>query len=357
MSASSGQPLSYYPCEFVHAGDTIAAEIIQRQCAAAPDLMHRYNEAGLEKCRADVHYHLVYLAEAVAARSPALFYNYIAWLKSLLAGLGVPSSDLVNHFEILATVLEEYDNSDEVTLAVEYVRRTLAKATTMPAQPETYFLTDSSWSTLTAEILHALLNCHRAKAMALVDSEVEAGATIPELYLEVFQPMLREVGRLWQINQLSVAQEHYCTAAVQLMMGRLSPKIFGTKRTGKTMVAACVGNELHEIGLHMVTDFFEIDGWDSHFLSSNIPTKDLLSMLSKTKPAVLCLSATITSHLAMVDHIIRQLRADPALINVRILVGGYPFNVQSDLWKRLGADGSSQDARTAVELCNTWFKD
>lgn len=326
MSASSTP--SYYPCDFVQAGNTIAAEIIQRQCAAAPDLMHRYSAAGLEKCRADVHYHLVYLAEAVAARSPALFYNYIAWLKSLLVGLGIPSNDLINHFDILATVLEEYDNSDEVTLAVEYVRRTLAKVTTMPAQPETYFQADSRWSRLTAEALSALLDCRRDQALALVDSAVDAGTTIPELYLEVFQPLLREVGRLWQVNQLSVAQEHYCTAAVQLMIGRLSPKIFGTERTGKTMVAACVGNELHEIGLHMVTDFFEIDGWDSHFLGANIPTKDLLGMLKETKPEVLCLSATLTSHLALVDHIIRQLRAEPALMNIRILVGGYPFNVR-----------------------------
>lgn len=354
MSASSAP--SYYPCDFVLAGETIAAEIIQRQCVATSDLMHRYSAAGLEKCRADVYYHLVYLAEAVAARSPALFYNYIAWLKSLLMGLGVPSNDLISHFEILATVLAEYDNSDEVTLAVEYVRRTLSKITTMPAQPETFFQTDSSWSTLTENVLRALLNCQRAQAMALIDSADEAGATVPELYLEVFQPLLREVGRLWQVNQLSVAQEHFCTAAVQLMMGRLSAGVFGTKRTGKTMVAACVGNELHEIGLHMVTDFFEIDGWDSHFLGANIPTKDLLRMLTETKPEVLCLSATLTSHLARVDHIIRQLRTEPALMNIKILVGGYPFNVQNDLWERLGADGCAQDARTAVELCNTWFK-
>ncbi len=356
MSVPSPKSRGYFPCKFLASSDVIAAEVIKRQCVTAPELMHRYGAAGLEKCRADVRYHLLYLAEAVAARSPALFDNYVAWLKGLLLSLGVPSEDISGHFAILVKVLEEFDNSDEARLAADYLNATLQALARMPSQPETHFQTDNKWSMLTDELLGALLGCQRPQAMALVDNAVANGATVSELYLEVFQPLLREVGRLWQINQLSVAQEHYCTAAVQLLMGRLSANIFDTKRIGRTVVAACVGNELHEIGLHMVTDFFEMDGWDSHFLGANVPTKALLSMMIEIKSDVLCLSATLTSHISMVDHIIREIRSEVALNNLKILVGGYPFNVQTDLWKRLGADGCAQDARAAIELCNTWNK-
>jgi methanogenic corrinoid protein MtbC1 len=30
------------------------------------------------------------------------------------------------------------------------------------------------------------------------------------------------------------------------------------------------------------------------------------------------------------------------------MVGGYPFNVDPDLWRRIGADGSARDASEAI---------
>ncbi|MCS7248422.1 MAG: B12-binding domain-containing protein [Anaerolineales bacterium] len=74
-------------------------------------------------------------------------------------------------------------------------------------------------------------------------------------YLRVFEPCLHEVGRLWQTQQISIAQEHYFTASTQFIMAQLYPLIFQSLRNGRRMVAACVANELHEIGLRMVVDF------------------------------------------------------------------------------------------------------
>jgi methanogenic corrinoid protein MtbC1 len=61
-----------------------------------------------------------------------------------------------------------------------------------------------------------------------------------------------------------VAQEHYCTAATQLIMSQLSPRLFGRDRIGRRLVVTCVGDELYELGMHMVADFFEMEGWDAY---------------------------------------------------------------------------------------------
>ena len=34
----------------------------------------------------------------------------------------------------------------------------------------------------------------------------------------------------------------------------------------------------------------------------------------------------------------------------KIIVGGYPFRIDIDLWKKVGADGQAEDAETAVEM-------
>ena len=78
--------------------------------------------------------------------------------------------------------------------------------------------------------------------------------------------------RYWQMNRLTVAQEHYCTAATQMIMSQLYPYIFEGERNGRVLVATCVAENLHEIGVRMVTDFFEMDGWDTFYLGANVPT-------------------------------------------------------------------------------------
>ena len=106
-----------------------------------------------------------------------------------------------------------------------------------------------------------------------------------DVYLHVFQRSQYEIGRLWQSNQISVAQEHLCTAATQLIMSQLYPFIFGTERRNRRVVAACVGGDLHEIGIRMVADFFEMDGWDTFYLGANVPITDIVQTVIDRRAA------------------------------------------------------------------------
>jgi len=95
------------------------------------------------------------------------------------------------------------------------------------------------------------------------------GFLYKELYLKVSQRTQREVGRLWQLNRISVAQEHFCTGATQQIMAFLYPHLFRGGSKARRVLVACVGKELHEIGARMVADFFELEGWDSYFIGAN----------------------------------------------------------------------------------------
>lgn len=351
MSAPSVDRALYAPCSFLQDCDGIASEVVRRQFAADPGLSARFGTAGRSKCAEDARYHIVYLAEAVAAGSPELFRNYTLWLAGLLAGLGIPKQDLLAQFRVLREVLREQQQSAETMTAVRYLDEILDELPQVAVEPGTHLQAGGSEHDLAQSVLKLLLRCERTRALQLVDAAMAAGLTLQALYLNVFQPLLREVGRLWQMNHISVAQEHYCTAAVQLMMGRLSELIFASERVGHTVVAACVGDELHEVGLRMVADLLEAAGWDSHFLGANVPPNDLLRTLKATGADVLCLSATLTSHLARTHDVIRRVRAEPELQRVKIVVGGYPFNLENELWKRFEADGHALDGGAAIEVC------
>ena len=159
------------------------------------------------------------------------------------------------------------------------------------------------------------------------------------------------------MNQMSVAEEHYCTAATQLIMSQLYSRIFNTAKKGRCLVAACVGGELHEIGLRMVADFFEMEGWDTYYLGANMPASGIVQTLTERKADVLAISATMTFHIRLVAELIACVRAADSGGRINILVGGYPFNIEPDSWRRVGADGYAQNAEHAVAVANSLVTD
>jgi len=201
---------------------------------------------------------------------------------------------------------------------------------------------------LAGRYLAALLAADRHRAMDLVLDAADSGVGVRDIYVHVLQAAQHEVGRLWQTNEVSVAQEHYCTAATQLVMSRLYPRVFSSPRNGRKMVATCVGGELHELGIRMVADLFELEGWDSYYMGANTPTKSILNTIAEQEADVLAISATINFNVASLSDLIKEIGKSDDASSLVIMVGGRPFNLIEDLWERVGAHGSAPSAAEAV---------
>lgn len=330
--------------------DALAAALVAREFAEHPELTQRYGAIAREKSLQDAGYHLGYLAEAVARGDTALFADYIGWAKVMLARRGVRASDLAFHLECLRDVLPGELPAELCPPAQAMLDHALQRLPAMPEELDSLIEPDRPHALLAQQYLQALLAGERHRASKLILDAAERGVPVKEIYLEVFQRTQREIGRLWQVNRISVAQEHYCTAATQLIMSQLYPYVFSGEKTQGVFVATCIAGELHEIGIRMVADFFEMSGWDTFYLGANTPDESVVKTLAERHAVALGISATIATHLHGVERLIRAVRAAPACAGTAILVGGYPFNLSPELWRNVGADGWSQDAAGAIEL-------
>jgi MerR family transcriptional regulator, light-induced transcriptional regulator len=200
------------------------------------------------------------------------------------------------------------------------------------------------------EYVASLREGDRRRAFATIDRARRSGVDLPSLYMEVFQPALREVGRLWQTNEISVADEHLATAITQAAMARAFEQVFSWSDSPRhTLLAACADTERHEVGLRMICDLLELRGWDTTFLGATVPVDSLVSMIERRKPDAVALSVALTPHLPRLRMMVEQIRSlieDPPLI----LVGGRPFLDDPSLANRIGADLTAPDALQAVEL-------
>ena len=321
-----------------------------RQYQLQPGLRERYGEGGRAKCIQDTEYHLAYLAAAVTFSSPALFCDYIAWAKAVLAAHGVGTEDVAGNLVCLRDVLCEQLPGGMGEAVAPYVQAALQALPEAPTALPSLLDGEDALSELARQYLQALLRAERHEASGLILDAVRAGVAVCDVYLQVFQRCQREVGRLWQLKQITVAQEHYCTAATQLAMSQLYPYLFALPKKGRRLAAASVGGELHEVGLRIVTDLFEADGWDTLYLGANLPAGSVVQAVEQHRPDLLVISATMTFHLRGVEQLIAQVRSSEACQGVKVMVGGYPFNVDPELWRRVGADGHAGDAGEALDV-------
>ena len=68
-------------------------------------------------------------------------------------------------------------------------------------------------------------------------------------------------------------------------------------------------------------------------------------MINEKKPDVIAISCAMTFNISKVQHLIETIRSSG--ISTPVTVGGYPFNLDKDLWKKIGADAYSNDFESA----------
>lgn len=331
----------------------LAESVVQRSYELRPQLLERYGPRGREHCLRDTLFHLDYLANSLRAGDPDLFTQYAHWAHQMLAARNVPGADLVAALTELREAVEKHLPPDDYQLARKHLDRAAEAVQAGPPHSPSFVAPTHPLGPLAAAYLKALLAGKRHEAAQMILDAAEAGATVTDLYMHVFQATQHEVGRLWQLNRVSVAQEHYCSAATQLIMSQLYPRVFAAARRlrrGRWAVATCVGGNLHEIGARMVADFLEMDGWDTAYLGASTPVAGIVASVKEHAARVLVLSAAMTTQISALQEVLVAMRAQCP--EVKVLVGGQLFERAPELWRTLGAHGWAADAPGAVAAAN-----
>ena len=202
--------------------------------------------------------------------------------------------------------------------------------------------------------LEALLARDVGAARAVIEASLAAGLEVPEIYLGILQPALYEIGRWWAVGDFSVADEHSATAVTQSVLGMLGPRMRTAPKDGRLAVVTGSPEERHALGVQMVADFLEGDGWEVLNLGASTPARDLAGLADAERPDVVALSTATPAALPGAAEAVEALLAlDPRPL---VVLGG-------QLWRgparadapSLGADLVVDDPRELVALLREQF--
>jgi methanogenic corrinoid protein MtbC1 len=319
----------------------IAEAVTDAFLVAHPDWVTRYGDrarlAGIE----DARFHVQFLTAAIERDSPAAFRDYVQWAARVLSARGIATVFLWENLRQIEDATAQHLTDADSQLVASFIG-----FATSPDVDDAMTTAEGPLSLTRRMFVHAIVAGERKAALTIASEALRNGAEIQDLYADVFQDALYEVGRLWETNTITVAQEHMATAVTQYVMAHAFGTIESVAPSRGVALMTGVPGELHHVGALMVSDMLEAHGWQVQFLGSNLPIAAILGAIADAKPHLLGISVTMPFNLHHATRLIAEAkRADSG---VRVVVGGAAF--RRDAWRGTGADDYATDVRSAVAL-------
>ena len=331
----------------------IAGWAATRLLERAPGIQVRYGASAERLWKAEMLQRLGHLAVAVAFDRVELLVEQVQWSRVAFSSRQIQDIDVVESMHALRDVLAE-QLPKQAMVACRLIDEALKRVFGTPV-PQPSSLLDATGGDSTAARLYLLhlLERNRDRAWHVVHGARLSGRSLAQVYERILVPSMAEVGRMWHMQEASVADEHFVTHATQSMMAQLRMDVPVEGERPWRVLAASVGGDHHDMGVRMLADLFEVAGWKVDCLGANTPADEIVVMLDACQTGrpihVLALGVGSSLSLRPLADTIAAVRASRAAEGVRIIVGGQPFQIVPDLWKLMDADACAPNFSDAVE--------
>ena len=142
------------------------------------------------------------------------------------------------------------------------------------------------------------------------------------LITEIIKPMLYEIGKMWEQEDITVAEEHLMSARLEKFLIDLIAN--ESRRKNKTIILSPVENEYHTIVLLAIELLLMERGYNVINLSRSISILSIIDFIKKmkVKPDWLFFSITMESYVNNLKQDIRLIREEFKSGILKIAVGG-----------------------------------
>jgi methanogenic corrinoid protein MtbC1 len=200
------------------------------------------------------------------------------------------------------------------------------------------------------EFVGLLLSNDVTVASAYIENLCARGARLETIFLHLFTPAARVLGRLWEEDVCDFSDVTIALSRLQQLLRELGAAFeiepMPAQVGRKALLMAAPGDQ-HTFGVFMLGEFFRRAGWDVR--GGGITSKEeLFGLVESDRYDLVGLSASNEVPLdgfAAVIQTIRKVTPSPRL---QVMVGGRFFLEHPEAVSGVGADASAQDGRRAV---------
>ncbi|HOJ01377.1 MAG TPA: corrinoid protein [Anaerolineaceae bacterium] len=198
-------------------------------------------------------------------------------------------------------------------------------------------------------LFKAVVDGERDRVIKAIREAIERGEKADGILQEGIVKGMAEVGRLFEEGEYFVPEMLIAARAVKDGLQVLKPylQLADIQPRGKVLIGTVKG-DLHDIGKNLVSIMLEGAGYQIIDLGVDVDVALFLEKTKEEKPDILALSALLTTTMVNMAEVVKTIRNEKQIQNVKIIIGGAP--VTQNFADEVGADGYSIDASQAVRL-------
>ncbi|MEI6475403.1 MAG: cobalamin-dependent protein [Planctomycetota bacterium] len=321
-----------------------------------PTMDERYGPGGRRIWRTEALARLGHLAASVACDRPAYFTGHIVWAAAALRARGVSEADIQGHVLTLAQCLAAELPTPVAAHLVPFFHAATSALAEPPDHEHGLIERTGEDSTLARLFLLHLLQRDHVAASTLALEALHSGSSLLAVYERIVSPALSEIGRMWHIQEASIADEHFGSAAVRAIIVQLRAATKARPADGRRALCCTVDGDLHDSGVRMFADLLEVEGWTVEFLGADVPATEVVMSIAdvasdpnRAFDLVAVGASTMLSVRAAMD-LADAMQASPEARRVPLLIGGGAFTANDGLAESIGATAAAGNLSEAVAV-------
>lgn len=186
------------------------------------------------------------------------------------------------------------------------------------------------------------------KVLALTQQLMDSGISPQAILNDGLIAGMAVVGAKMRNGEMYLPEVLQSAAAMKTSLAVLKPHLAreGAKSRGKILIGTVKG-DMHDIGKNLVGIMLQGAGFEIVDIGLNVEPQKFVAAIAEHKPAIVGLSAMLTTTMLNMKTTIDAIVAAGIRSNVKVIVGGAP--VSQKFADEIGADGFSRDAVLAVD--------
>ena len=168
--------------------------------------------------------------------------------------------------------------------------------------------------------------CNRDRVQQVLNGLYMAQKPLYEIYDQLITPVLYSIGQLWELGEISVAEEHLASQTIRDSILRLQGIIRIPKEKIGNVLCLNFSDELHDIALKMVDHILESRGFKVLFTGQITPLLNIEQVFEVFRPQRIYISSTIISDPDSVQSEFNDICNISTDFGASVYIGGYGFD-------------------------------
>lgn len=195
----------------------------------------------------------------------------------------------------------------------------------------------------------AIISCKVPDIQAAVNKAHEAGMPATDI-INAMSAGMSEVGVLFERGRLFLPHVLAAAAGMKNAMDILGPELEKNKvdgAAGAKVVMGTVEGDVHDIGKSICSTMLQCAGFEVHDMGRDVPTPTFIDEIQNNGCTYIGMSALMTTTMAVMDTVIKQLQEKGLRDGTVVMVGGAP--VTQAYCDKIGADIYGESASETTE--------